>query len=145
MLFRSTKVAFFGENGSYTEQATIDFFGMDCNRQSYLSFKSVMEAVQNGQVEYGVLPIENSSTGGVLDLYDVFPEYNNYIVGEQVVKIEHVLVGVKGTSLDTIQQVYSHPQGIMQCREFIERHTNLRRYHMIVRQQVPKKLQRMEL
>ncbi|MDO5292395.1 MAG: prephenate dehydratase [bacterium] len=115
-----TKVAFFGEIGSYTEQAMIDFFGENIDGISVCNFKQVMEMVKNGDVEFGVLPIENSSTGGITDIFDLLFEYGNTIIGEHYVKIDHALMAVKGATEEDLKVVYSHPQGLLQCREYFE-------------------------
>lgn len=62
-----------------------------------------------------VLPIENSSAGIVADNYDLLVNFENYIVGEQIVKCEHALIGLPGTKLEEIKTVYSHPQALAQC------------------------------
>lgn len=75
-----------------------------------------MEEVASGKADYAVLPIENSTEGIVTDIYDLLTEYQLYIVGEQGVKVEHVLLGIPETSLDEIKTVYSHPQALAQCK-----------------------------
>ena len=69
-----------------------------------------------------MLPIENSSAGEVNDIYDLLEEYENYIVGEQIIKIQHALLGVPGTKLEDIRTVFSHPQALMQCAGYLNRH-----------------------
>lgn len=120
------KVVFFGEYGSYSEQAMHEFFGEE-NLSCFPAetFKEVMEAVHSHKADYGVLPIENSSTGGIQDIYDLLMDYDNYIVGGHIVKIDHSLIGLPGASIDTIKKVYSHPQGIMQCASFFEEHPEI--------------------
>lgn len=81
-----------------------------------------MEAIQEGAADYAVLPIENSSAGIVADVYDLLMEYDNYIVGEQVIRCEHALLGLEGTKLEEIKTVYSHPQALSQCSKFLEEH-----------------------
>lgn len=83
-------------------------------------------AVHTGSADYGVLPIENSSTGGILDMYDLLVEYDNYIIGEHIVPIQHALLGLPGAKLSDIRTVYSHPQGILQCSDFLEAHPEIR-------------------
>ena len=117
---KETKVCFFGAPGSYTEQAMEDCFGTEVESFPAATFKEVMEAVQNERADYGVLPIENSTTGGITDSYDLLMEYDNYIVGEHVVKIEHALLALPGAELTDIRTVYSHAQGISQCKKFLE-------------------------
>lgn len=118
----STKVICFGERGSYTEQAMEEYFGLKPDTSYGKSFRSIMESVKNGDTKYGVLPIENTSTGGIADIYDLLTEYNNVIIGEHVIKVEHALLGLQGAKLDTITKVYSHPQALMQCDKFIQSH-----------------------
>ena len=79
-----------------------------------------MEAIKNGEADYAVLPLDNSTAGIVNDTYDLLREYDNYIVAEETVKIEHALVGIPGTDLSKVTRVYSHPQGLMQCAKFLE-------------------------
>lgn len=115
-----THVICFGEPASHTEQAMEDFFGKKTDCHYAASFKEVMEKVHNGSMDFGILPIENTSTGGILDTYDLLLAYDNYIIGEQVLKIDQTLVGLPGTRLEEIKTVYSHPQGILQCATFFE-------------------------
>lgn len=118
---KNTRIAFFGEEGTYSQQAMERFFG----KGGYISFSrpsftDVMQAVCDGEADYGVVPIENSSTGGITDIYDHMHDYNIYIVGEQIIKIEHALLGLPGSSLSDIRRVYSHSQGIRQCSAFFK-------------------------
>lgn len=117
-----TKIAFYGEKGSYTEQAMLEYFGMGVDGIALGTFKEVMQAIGDGNAEYGVLPIENSSTGTLADIFDLLAEYDNYILGEHVVKIEHHLWGLSGAEIDKIQTVYSHRQGLLQCSKFLNQH-----------------------
>lgn len=123
---KETRVCFFGAPGSYSEQAMADCFGTQVTSFSGGTFKDVMEAVQNGSADFGVLPIENTTTGGITDSYDLLLEYDNYLVGEHVVKIEHALLGVPGAKIEDISKVYSHSQGLSQCKRFFEEHQDIR-------------------
>lgn len=117
-----TKVVFFGEEGTYTQQCMDDYFGTQIDSFNELTFRKVMEAVKDGRADYGVLPIENSSTGGISDIYDLLIEYDNYIVGEHVVKIQNALLGLEGATIENLKTVYSHSQPLMQCVKFLEEH-----------------------
>ena len=121
-----TKVCFFGAPGSYSEQAMIDCFGTGITSFPAATFKEVMEAVQSGKADFGVLPIENTTTGGITDSYDLLMEYDNYLVGEHVVKIEHALLGVPGAKIEDIRKVYSHSQGLSQCKRFFDEYPEIR-------------------
>ena len=90
-----------------------------------------MEQVASGVVDYAVLPIENSTAGSVSDIYDLMTEYPNYIVGEEILEIRHTLMGAPGASLEDIRTVYSHPQGLYQCRHFLERYPGWKQEKML--------------
>ncbi len=126
-----TRVVCFGEPGAFTEQAMEEVFGKDITAINKISFKEVIEAVANGEAKYGVLPIENTTTGGITDIYDLLPEYDIAIVAEHVVKVEQALLGKKGAKIEDIKTVYSHPQGLMQCAKFLEEHSYMttKSYH----------------
>ncbi|MDD3174502.1 MAG: prephenate dehydratase [Herbinix sp.] len=121
-----TKVAFFGEKGSYTEQAMLEYFKTEVTGIPMGTFGEVMQSIKEGKVEYGVLPIENSSTGTLSDIFDLLAEYDNFIIGEHLVKIEHNLWGVQDATLSDIKKVYSHRQGLLQCSEFLKQHSDIR-------------------
>ena len=120
-----TKVIFFGERGSYTEQAMEEYFGQEVDSFPTNDFRQVMQMIKEGKAEYGVLPIENSSTGGIGDIYDLLIEYNHNIIGEHIIKVNQTLMGLKGAKISDIKTVYSHQQGLMQCSKFFEEHKNI--------------------
>ncbi len=117
-----TKVYYFGAPGSHTQQAMENFFAPRVQGISCQSFQGVMAAVQEGAADYGVLPIENSSTGGITANYDLLLDFRNAIVGQYVMKIDQCLVGLPGASLKEIRRVYSHPQGLAQCSVYMNEH-----------------------
>lgn len=121
----NTKVCYFGVPGAHTHQAMEDFFGESIVGISCQTFQRVMELVEEGEADYGVLPIENSSTGGITTNYDLLLDYSNCIVGQYVNKIEQCLLTLPGVTLDQVKQVYSHPQGLLQCSEFLKDHPEL--------------------
>lgn len=119
------KVVFYGERGAYTEQAMLEFFGEEIDSYSVKTFKEVMEALKEGKADYGVLPIENSSTGGITDIFDLLIDYNSCIVGEHEIKVEQCLLGLPGAKLEEISKVYSHQQGLLQCATFLEQYPGM--------------------
>ena len=116
------RVVYQGVEGAYQHQAALEYFGKDVNVFHMDTWKGCMEAIKEGMADYAVLPIENSSAGEVNDIYDLLEEYENYIVGEQIMKIQHALLGVPGTKLEDIRTVFSHPQALMQCAGYLNRH-----------------------
>lgn len=117
-----TRIVYFGEQGAFTEQAMFEYFGENITSFHKATFREVMETVANGQAKYGVLPIENTSTGSITDIYDLLVKHDITIVAEHVVKVEQALLAKPGARLDEITKVYSHPQGLMQCAPFLLEH-----------------------
>ena len=116
------RVAFQGELGAYSEMAVYSFFGQDVEVKPCESFDDVFESVKTGDVDFGVVPIENSIEGSVNRTYDLFLEYDLKVCGEIIIRISHCLIAHKGTTIDQIKTVYSHPQALAQCRKFLEQH-----------------------
>lgn len=90
------------------------------------SFQAVFDAVEQGLVQFGVLPIENSSNGSVKDVYDLLERKNCYIVRGTKLWISHDLLAKKGTKLQDIHTVYSHPQALGQCSEFFAQYPHIK-------------------
>lgn len=86
------------------------------------SFEEVFDAVASGKAKYAMVPIENSQAGRVAEIHNLLPRTNLHIVAEHIQKIEHHLYSVVGASLETVKHVYSHHQGLLQCRSFIGGH-----------------------
>lgn len=121
----SPLVGYQGVAGAFSEQAVQNFFGKDTRNVGYTEFEDVYVALKNGDIDYGVLPIENSSTGAINDNYDLIRKYGFYIVGETAVNVNQCLMGVPGSRLEDITEVYSHPQGLSQTSEFFFEHRNM--------------------
>lgn len=121
MDFANAKVGYQGVAGSFSQQALHGYFeGSSVHEYNYLNFEDVFIALQNGEIDYGVLPIENSSTGAISDIYDLLNKYDLTISGEYCLAIEQCLLAKPGTSLSDIKKVYSHPQGFSQSKEFLK-------------------------
>lgn len=113
------RVVFQGAEGAYSQSAMTKFFGDKINSFHVDSFRDAMSAIDEGSADFAVLPIENSTAGIVSEIYDLLQEYENYIVGEQIIRIEHCLLGVPGADLSGVRTVYSHPQSLMQSAKFL--------------------------
>jgi chorismate mutase/prephenate dehydratase len=113
------RVIYQGKPGAYGEEAAIQYFGECCDRTNAKSFEGVFLAIREGLGGYGVVPIENSSTGSINDVYDLLAKYGCYIVGETTVHVEHCLLAPHGAGLGSITDVYSHEQGFFQCKDFL--------------------------
>lgn len=119
---KDARVIYQGVEGAYSHAASMAFFGNEGNCRHVDTWKDAMEAIKNGSADYAVLPIENSTAGIVQDNYDLLTQYDHVIVGEQLIPCQHVLMGLPGTELCEIQHVYSHPQALMQCRDYLNAH-----------------------
>jgi len=115
-----TRVVCFGEHGAFTEQAMEEIFGKKITTFNKQSFREVMEAVADGDALFGVLPIENSTTGAVSGINELLMEYDVTIIAEHFVKVEQSLLGLPGAKMEDLRTVYSHAQGLMQCSKFLE-------------------------
>ena len=127
----SARVVFQGVEGANSEAAMRAYFGDQVNSFHVESFRDAMEAIEEGMADFAVLPIENSSAGIVSSIYDLLVEFENYIVGEQVMKIENCLMSVKGAKLSDIRTVYSHPQALMQSARYLEEHREWQQISML--------------
>ena len=118
----NVRVVYQGLEGAYAHQAALEYFGEDVNCFHVERWRDAMEAIKEGSADYAVLPLENSTAGIVSDNYDLLNEYSNYIVGEKVIYIDHVLMGQPDAEISDIEEVYSHPQALMQCAKYLDDH-----------------------
>lgn len=116
------RVVFQGADGAYSQAAMHTYFGEEIDSFHVDTFRDAMGAIEEGRADFAVLPIENSTAGIVSEIYDLLVEYENYIVGEQVIPIAHCLLGIPGTKIEDIEMVYSHPQSLMQSSRFLQEH-----------------------
>ncbi|NVJ61209.1 MAG: prephenate dehydratase [Gammaproteobacteria bacterium] len=118
----SPRVAFLGERGSYSHQALVSYF--ECTTVepvpvAYKSFPSIVEAVINQETELAILPIENTTSGSILEVYDLLQESKLLIIGEEIIPIEHCIVSLSPvTKLSDIKTLVGHPQALTQCSNF---------------------------
>jgi chorismate mutase/prephenate dehydratase len=116
------RVVYQGEPGAYSEMAAIDFFGKDVNSEGLVHFEDTFRQLQDGSADYAVLPIENSSTGAIRQVYDLLAQYECYMVGETTVKVRHNLMVLPDAEMSDIKTVFSHEQGLFQCEQFLNYH-----------------------
>ncbi|MDD6023223.1 MAG: chorismate mutase [Oscillospiraceae bacterium] len=116
------RVVYQGEPGAYSEQAARNFFGSDVKAYGLKQFEDVFLAIRDGWADYGIVPIENTYTGAIRQIYDLLAQYEFYLVGETTVRVEHCLMAPYGATLDTITHVYSHEQGLFQSEQFLNQH-----------------------
>lgn len=128
--YRKARIVFQGTEGAYSQLALKEYFGENTDSYHVETWRDAMEAIRSGEADFAVLPIENSSAGIVSENYDLMVEYDNCIVGEQIIKIDHALLGLPEAELSDITDVYSHPQSIMQCGKYLDAHRDWERHTM---------------
>lgn len=116
---QGARVVYQGVEGAYSHGATWKYFGEAVDAYHVASFEDAMKEVQEERADFAVLPIENSSAGAVVDMYDLLVRYQNYIVAEIFLPVSHALLAGPDAELSDIRTVYSHPQALMQCSEYL--------------------------
>lgn len=117
---KAIKIGFQGVPGAFGEEALINYFGNGYETLNYEEFEDLFQGLKYKSIDYGILPIENSSTGSITAIYDLLKKYGFYIVGETKIRIEQNLLGIQGATLKDIKEIYSHPQGFEQSSEFLK-------------------------
>lgn len=114
-----TSIAFQGEQGSFSEIAAKKFFRSSAHFSSLHSFRDVFEHVARKKVQFGVVPIENSVFGSIHQNYDLLFDHKLFIVGEITLRIKLHLAALPGVALNEIRSIYSQPQALGQCEDFL--------------------------
>ncbi|WP_057830700.1 chorismate mutase [Colwellia sp. TT2012] len=125
----TVSVAFLGDKGSYSYLASHRYFSRRAEKiieSGCQRFSDILHQVESGQVDYGMLPIENTSSGSINEVYDLLQHTNLFIVGEITQPIEHCLLTSVNTSLDKIKTIYAHGQPFAQCSNFLDKQTGIR-------------------
>lgn len=112
------KVACQGIKGANSHIACGEFFD-EAQISFHKTFADVFDAIENDEAQFGVLPVENTSGGSVSDVYDLLMSHNFYIVSAKALSISHNLCALKQSTMEDIEQVWSHPQALTQCGGFI--------------------------
>ena len=113
------KIGLAGTTGAYAEKAAKKLFPQ-MQPTFFSHFGDVFEAVDKGQIKYGIVPIENSTAGSVNEVYDLLKEYDIKIIASQRLDINHCLLGQNDADVNDIKTVYSHPQALYQCKKYLD-------------------------
>ncbi|MBN2239363.1 MAG: prephenate dehydratase [Dehalococcoidales bacterium] len=115
-----TVIAFQGEAGAYSEEAAYNYFSSSVTVKPCETLAHVFNAVETGQAQCGIIPIENSLEGNVGQSYDLLLDTDLNICGETELRVVHCLITHPGTKLEDIKRIYSHPQALGQCQAFLK-------------------------
>lgn len=118
----SKQVAFQGIAGAYSEQAIRQFFGPEVESVPHKTLDAIFLAVENGDADYGMLPVENAIAGSVTQAYELLMEHDLRIHAEVILRVQHALMAPPGTELKALKHVRSHPQALAQCQRYLDRH-----------------------
>ncbi len=127
---KGARIVYQGVEGAYSHGAALQYFGEEADVYHVEHFGDAMEEVQAGRADFAVLPIENSSAGAVVDLYDILTRYSNSIVAETFLSVNHALLGTAEAEEEQIKTVYSHPQALMQSSEYLNSHRDWKQISM---------------
>lgn len=119
-LNKNDKIGYLGEIGSFSYQAAVEYFGEDMDIHNKSSFDEIINGVADNSLDCAVLPIENTLTGDINQVIDLLIKNDVSITGEHIIKIEHNLLGKKGSKIEDIDSVISHPQALEQCSDYIK-------------------------
>ncbi|TXN36944.1 prephenate dehydratase [Flagellimonas hymeniacidonis] len=120
------KVAIQGIKGSNHHQVAKDYFGEDIDLLECLSFDAIIEHLQNGSADKGIMAIENSIAGSIIPNYNLVYHNDMHIIGEHYLNIHHNLMMLKGCSLHNLKEVHSHPMALLQCKEFFKQYSSIK-------------------
>ncbi|MFQ5941375.1 MAG: prephenate dehydratase, partial [Nitrososphaerales archaeon] len=116
------KVAFQGEYGAYSEMAALQHFGLNIELLPCKTLLDVFETVEGTKADYAVVPIENSIEGSVNETYDLLINSQMMVCDEIYLRVVHCLISYRESDRNTVKAVYSHPQALAQCRNFLRKH-----------------------
>jgi prephenate dehydratase len=112
-------IGFQGEHGAYSEEAIFKQFGREVKTVPTVTIHEVFNLTESGAVDLGVVPVENSVEGSINETYDMLLSSNLTVIGEVVLRVVHCLIALRTAKLGGIRVVYSHPQALAQCRNFV--------------------------
>ena len=123
---RNLTIAIQGIRGSYHHVAVEKYFGQEADFVECATFKEVPLAIENGVADYGIMAIENSIAGSLLQNHKLLGLYGQKIIGEVYVQINHCLLANKGVRIEDLTEVESHPMAILQCENFFQQYPEIR-------------------
>ncbi len=121
------KIAIQGIAGSFHHLAAKAYFGNDVEICPCNLFEEIPQSILQGKSQYGLMAIENSLAGSLLPNYMLIDEHNLTITGEINIPVRHALITLPGGKINDIQEVYSHPMALVQCKNFFKRYPHLKR------------------
>ncbi|MRX27122.1 bifunctional chorismate mutase/prephenate dehydratase [Kangiella sp. HZ709] len=122
------KLAVLGSKTSYSAIAARNHFSTkpySYELHYFDNFQTIFSAIKNGDCDYGIIPIENTFSGNIPEIHDLIREFEVKVIGEEKLRVKHCLIGLAGAQLKDITDVYSHPQAIIQSKDFLTEYSHL--------------------
>ena len=115
-----------GIKGSYHHIASESYFNENFNLRECLTFDHLVNEIEKSEIDMGVMAIENSIAGSIIPNYALIDQNNLLIVGEVYFKINHNLMALNGQNINQINEVFSHPMALLQCKSFFNEYPHIR-------------------
>ena len=126
MSIKADRVGYQGESGAYSEKAILQLYGEKQVQQvPYRTFYDVVDALEKNEIEYALLPIDNTIIGNITHTYDLLLENKLTILKETILPINHSLLIHKDGKKENIKKIFSHPAAIAQCEVFLRMYSNV--------------------
>ena len=120
------KIAIQGIKGSNHHQVAKDFFGEDIELLECMTFDAIIDHLLDGTADKGIMAIENSIAGSIIPNYNLVYHNKIHVIGEHYLSIHHNLMVLKGTTMEDVKEVHSHPMALLQCKEFFKDHPHIK-------------------
>ncbi|MDC6384242.1 prephenate dehydratase [Flagellimonas taeanensis] len=120
------KIAIQGIKGSNHHQVAKDFFGEDIELLECMTFDAIIDHLLDGTADKGIMAIENSIAGSIIPNYNLVYHNNIHVIGEHYLSIHHNLMVLRGTTMQDVKEVHSHPMALLQCKEFFKDYPHIK-------------------
>ena len=120
------KIAIQGIKGSNHHQVAKDFFGEDIELLECMTFDAIIDHLLDGTADKGIMAIENSIAGSIIPNYNLVYHNKIHVIGEHYLSIHHNLMVLRGTTMEDVKEVHSHPMALLQCKEFFKDYPHIK-------------------
>ena len=133
-------IAIQGAQGSNHHKVAQDFYGEDISLKECMSFDSLVESLLDETTHIGIMALENTIAGSIIPNYALIDKNNLHIIGEEYLNIHHHLMALKGQQMEDIQEVWSHPMALLQCKEFFKKYPHIKMVEDVDTAEVAKRI-----
>ena len=138
-------IAIQGAEGSNHHKVARNFYGTAIQLKECMSFDVLVDSLLDNSATYGVMALENTIAGSIIPNYALIDKHNLHITGEEYLNIHHHLMALKGQGIKDIQEVWSHPMALLQCKEFFKKHPHIKLVEDVDTAEVAKRISKENL